>query len=111
MLLATLWPISVQPVPPYCVPSGRWLPCSWRTPRKRPKVVGTAGMVADTFVQVGQAVTTMAALLDPDAVTSSVKAMAQAAKDAGATLVAITAFARSPWAAMADISLVAGMGT
>lgn len=36
--------------------------------------------------------------------------MAQAAKDAGATLVAITAFARSPLAAMADISLVAGMG-
>ncbi|MDD0858666.1 hypothetical protein NHF46_14785 [Arthrobacter alpinus] len=60
-------------------------------------MVGTAGMVGDTFVQVGQAVTTMAALLDPDAVTSSVKAMAQAAKDAGATLVAITAFARSPW--------------
>ncbi|ALO66453.1 hypothetical protein AS189_08035 [Arthrobacter alpinus] len=36
--------------------------------------------------------------------------MAQAAKDAGATLVSITAFARSPLAAMADISLVAGMG-
>lgn len=146
---------------------------------QRPKVVGAAGMVADTFVQVGQAVTTMAALLDPHAVTSSVKAMAeagrmlvvgnglsaplaadmasrlsaigrpaessldvigqqisarllapsdllliisgsganssslrvaQAAKDAGATLVAITAFARSPLAAMADFSLVVGMG-
>lgn len=146
---------------------------------QRPKVVGAAGMVADTFVQVGQAVATMAALLDPDAVTGSVKAMAQAgrmlvvgnglsaplaadmasrlsaigrpaessldvigqqisarllapsdllliisgsganssslrvaqaAKDAGATLVAITAFARSPLAAMADFSLVVGMG-
>lgn len=146
---------------------------------QRPKVVGAAGMVADTFVQVGQAVTTMAALLDPHAVTSSVKAMAeagrmlvvgnglsaplaadmasrlsaigrpaessldvigqqisarllapsdllliisgsganssslrvaQAAKDAGATLVAITAFARSALAAMADFSLVVGMG-
>ncbi|MEV8182628.1 MurR/RpiR family transcriptional regulator [Specibacter sp. NPDC078692] len=146
---------------------------------QRPKVVGAPGMVADTFVQVGQAVATMAALLDPDAVTGSVKAMAQAgrmlvvgnglsaplaadmasrlsaigrpaessldvigqqisarllapsdllliisgsganssslrvaqaAKDAGATLVAITAFARSPLAAMADFSLVVGMG-
>lgn len=146
---------------------------------QRPKVVGAPGMVADTFVQVGQAVATMAALLDPDAVTGSVQAMAQAgrmlvvgnglsaplaadmasrlsaigrpaessldvigqqisarllapsdllliisgsganssslrvaqaAKDAGATLVAITAFARSPLAAMADFSLVVGMG-
>ncbi|MEV8144123.1 MurR/RpiR family transcriptional regulator [Specibacter sp. NPDC078709] len=146
---------------------------------QRPKVVGAAGMVADTFVQVGQAVATMAALLDPDAVTGSVKAMAQAgrmlvvgnglsaplatdmasrlsaigrpaessldvigqqisarllapsdllliisgsganssslrvaqaAKDAGATLVAITAFARSPLAAKANFSLVVGMG-
>lgn len=146
---------------------------------QRPKVVGAPGMVADTFVQVGQAVVTMAALLDPDAVTGSVQAMAQAgrmlvvgnglsaplaadmasrlsaigrpaessldvigqqisarllapsdllliisgsganssslrvaqaAKDAGATLVAITAFARSPLAAMADFSLVVGMG-
>lgn len=146
---------------------------------QRPKVVGAPGMVADTFVQVGQAVATMAALLDPDAVTGSVQAMAQAgrmlvvgnglsaplaadmasrlsaigrpaessldvigqqisarllapsdllliisgsganssslrvaqaAKDAGANLVAITAFARSPLAAMADFSLVVGMG-
>ena len=146
---------------------------------QRPTVVGAAGMVADTFLQVGQAVATMAALLDPDAVTGSVKAMAQAgrmlvvgnglsaalaadmasrltaigrpaessldvigqqisarllapsdllliisgsganssslrvaqaAKDAGATLVAITAFARSPLAALADFSLVVGMG-
>lgn len=146
---------------------------------QRPKVVGAPGMVADTFVQVGQAVATMAALLDPDAVTGSVQAMAQAgrmlvvgnglsaplaadmasrlsaigrpaessldvigqqisarllapsdllliisgsganssslrvaqaAKDAGAALVAITAFARSPLAAMADFSLVVGMG-
>ena len=146
---------------------------------QRPKVVGAPGMVADTFVQVGQAVVTMAALLDPDAVTGSVQAMAQAgrmlvvgnglsaplaadmasrlsaigrpaessldvigqqisarllapsdllliisgsganssslrvaqaAKDAGAALVAITAFARSPLAAMADFSLVVGMG-
>lgn len=146
---------------------------------QRPTVVGAAGMVADTFLQVGQAVATMAALLDPDAVTGSVKVMAQAgrmlvvgnglsaalaadmasrltaigrpaessldvigqqisarllapsdllliisgsganssslrvaqaAKDAGATLVAITAFARSPLAALADFSLVVGMG-
>lgn len=146
---------------------------------QRPKVVGAPGMVDDTFVQVGQAVATMAALLDPDAVTGSVQAMAQAgrmlvvgnglsaplaadmasrlsaigrpaessldvigqqisarllapsdllliisgsganssslrvaqaAKDAGAALVAITAFARSPLAAMADFSLVVGMG-
>lgn len=146
---------------------------------QRPTVVGAAGMVADTFLQVGQAVATMAALLDPDAVTGSVKVMAQAgrmlvvgnglsaalaadmasrltaigrpaessldvigqqisarllapsdllliisgsganssslrvaqaAKDADATLVAITAFARSPLAALADFSLVVGMG-
>lgn len=146
---------------------------------QRPRVVGAAGMVADAFTQVGNAVTSMAALLDPAAVTGSVKAIAvagrmlvvgnglsaplasdmaarlgtigrpaespldvigqqiaarllapsdllliisgsgansstlrvaQAAKDAGATLVVITAFARSPLAAMADFSLVVGMG-
>lgn len=146
---------------------------------QRPKVVGAAGMVADTFIQVGNAVTSMAALLDPAAVTGSVQAIAaagrmlvvgnglsaplasdmaarlsaigrpadspldvigqqiaarllapsdllliisgsgansatlrvaQAAKDAEATLVVITAFARSPLAAMADFSLVVGMG-
>ncbi|SED96278.1 DNA-binding transcriptional regulator, MurR/RpiR family, contains HTH and SIS domains [Arthrobacter alpinus] len=133
---------------------------------QRPRVVGAAGTVADAFVQVGNAVTSMAALLDPAAVTGSVQAIAaaggmlvvgnglsaplasdmaarlsaigrpaespldvigqqiaarllapsdllliisgsgansstlrvaQAAKDAGATLVVITAFARSPW--------------
>lgn len=146
---------------------------------QRSRVVGAAGMVADAFIQVGNAVTSMAALLDPAAVTGSVQAIAaagrmlvvgnglsaplasdmaarlgtigrpaespldvigqqiaarllapsdllliisgsgansstlrvaQAAKDAGATLVVITAFARSPLAAMADFSLVVGMG-
>ncbi len=151
----------------------------YAVPEEPPKVVGSAGMVADTFVQVGHAVSTMAALLDPAAVTGSVRAMAaagrmlvvgnglsaplaadmasrlisigrpaespldvidqqisarllaptdllliisgsgsnssslraaHAAKDAGATLVAITAFARSPLAGVADYSLVVGMG-
>lgn len=148
-------------------------------PVPRPKSVGAAGMVTDAFVQVGRAVTSMTALLDPAAVTGAVKAMAaagrvvvvgnglsaplasdmaarlsaigrpaespldvigqqisarlltpsdavliisgsganvsslrvaQAAKEAGATLVAITAFTRSPLAAEADFSLVVGMG-
>lgn len=148
-------------------------------PSPRPTALGSAGMVADAFVQVGNAVTSMAALLDPVAVTGAVKSMAaasrllvvgnglsaplaadmaarligigrpaesaqdvigqqitarlltpadlllvisgsgangatlrvaQAAKDAGASLVVITAFARSPLAAMADYSLVVGMG-
>lgn len=151
----------------------------YATPSPRPTALGSAGMVADAFVQVGNAVTSMAALLDPEAVTGAVKSMAaasrllvvgnglsaplaadmaarligigrpaesaqdvigqqitarlltpadlllvisgsgangatlrvaQAAKDAGASLVVITAFARSPLAAMADYSLVVGMG-
>lgn len=145
----------------------------------RPRGVGPAGMVADTFVQVGNAVASMAALLDPAEVTGAVKAIAgagrmllvgnglsaplaadmaarlgtigrpaeapldgigqqiaarllaptdvlliisgsgansstlraaQAATDAGATLIVITAFARSPLAMMAKFALVVGMG-
>ena len=141
--------------------------------------IGPAGMVVDTFTQVGRAVASMTALLDPEAVAGTVKAMAaarrmlvvgnglsaplaqdmaarlsamgrpaespvdvigqqiaarllgpedllliisgsgansstlrvaQAALDAGATLVVITAFARSPLAALARHSLVVGMG-
>ncbi|WP_054011753.1 MurR/RpiR family transcriptional regulator [Arthrobacter sp. ERGS1:01] len=148
------------------------------TPDK-PAGVGPAGMVVDTFTQVGRAVASMTALLDPDAVAGTVKAtaaarrmlvvgnglsaplaqdmaarlsaigrpaespvdvigqqiaarllgpedllliisgsgansstlrVAQAALDAGATLVVITAFARSPLAALARYSLVVGMG-
>lgn len=146
---------------------------------QRPKAAGAAGTVADAFVQVGNAVTSMAALLDPAAVSGAVRAIAaagrmlvvgnglsaplaadmaarlsaigrpaespldvigqqiaarllgpsdvllimsgsgansstvrvaKAAIDARATLVVITAFARSPLAAMADFSLVVGMG-
>lgn len=145
----------------------------------RPTGVGPAAMVADTFVQVGNAVASMAALLDPAEVTGAVKAIAgagrmllvgnglsaplaadmaarlgtigrpaeapldgigqqiaarllapsdvlliisgsgansstlraaQAATDAGATLIVITAFARSPLAMMAKFALVVGMG-
>lgn len=151
----------------------------YASPEPRAKAIGAPGMVADAFVQVGNAVTSMAALLDPDAVTGAVQAMAgagrmlvvgnglsaplaadmaarlsaigrpaessldvigqqiaarlltpedvlliisgsgansstlrvaKAALDAHATLVVITAFARSPLSAMADFSLVVGMG-
>lgn len=151
----------------------------YAAPAQQPRAVGAAGTVADTFIQVGNAVSSMAALLDPAAVTAAVQSMAaagrmlvvgnglsaplaadmaarlsaigrpaespmdaigqqiaarllspadllliisgsgasraslrvaQAAKDAGATLVAITAFARSPLSGMADFSLVVGMG-
>ncbi|WP_154605681.1 MurR/RpiR family transcriptional regulator [Arthrobacter sp. AQ5-05] len=145
----------------------------------RPRGVGAAGMVADAFVQVGAAVASMAALLEPAAVAGAVRTMAaagrmlvvgnglsaplaqdmaarlsaigrpaespvdvigqqiaarllspsdalliisgsgansstlrvaKAATNAGATLVVITAFARSPLAGMAKFSLVVGMG-
>lgn len=145
----------------------------------RQAFAGPAGIVADTFVQVGRAVESMTALLSPEAVDDSVKAIAtarrvlvaasglsahlaqdmsarlssiglladspidvigqqiaarllqpgdvlvmisgsgansttlrvaQAAVDAQATLISITAFARSPLASMANFSLVVGMG-
>ncbi|GAA5229407.1 MurR/RpiR family transcriptional regulator [Arthrobacter cryoconiti] len=45
-------------------------------PLTKPAAVGPAGMVADTFAQVGRAVTAMTALLDEDAVVGTVKAAA-----------------------------------